>query len=348
MTDMPGLVPLAGDWRPGGLLARPTRVLVTGVAGFIGAHVAAALGALGHEVVGVDDVNGYYDVALKRQRLARLPNGVPVHEISVADLAFVALAGEARPTVVIHLAAQAGVRYSIENPRAYVEANVMGQIGALEAARAAGAAHLVYASSSSVYGLERDMPFHTAMRADDPASVYAATKRSGELLTQAFARLHAVPATGLRFFTVYGPWGRPDMAPMLFADAILSGHPIRLFNGGDMRRDFTFIADIVEGVLRAADAAPEGDPPHRLYNIGRGAPVDLMDFVRTLEAALGREALLERLPMQPGDVPATWADTEALTADTGFSPRTTLDDGIAAFADWYRPWREVQVQAASA
>ncbi len=293
---------------------------------------------LGHEVVGVDDLNGYYDVGLKRTRLARLPVGIPVHELSVADPALVALAAELRPRVIVHLAAQAGVRYSIENPRAYVEANVMGQIGVLEAAQAAGTEHLVYASSSSVYGLEREMPFRTDMRADDPASVYAATKRSGELLTQAFARLHGVPATGLRFFTVYGPWGRPDMAPMLFAEAILSGRPIRLFNGGDMRRDFTYVADIVEGILRAADKAPMSDPPHRLYNIGRGAPVDLMEFVRTLEAALGREAVLERLPMQPGDVPATWADTRALAADTGFAPRTDLKHGIAAFADWYRAW----------
>ena len=232
------------------------------------------------------------------------------------------------------------MRHSIDHPRAYVEANVSGQLGALEAARVAGGVHLVYASSSSVYGAEPDMPFRTDMRADDPASVYAATKRAGELLTQAFANLHGQPATGLRFFTVYGPWGRPDMAPMLFADAILSGRPIRLFNGGDMRRDFTYVADIAEGVLRVADLAPDAAAPHRLYNIGRGAPVDLMDFVRTLEAALGREAVLERLPMQPGDVPATWADIGPLERDTGFAPRTDLAEGIAAFAVWYRAWRE--------
>ena len=338
--DLPGLAPISPEWVPGGALARPARVLVTGVAGFVGAHVAAALSHLGHEVIGVDDVNAYYDVALKRQRLARLPRDVMVHELSVADPAFVALTEDVRPHVIVHLAAQAGVRHSIDNPRAYVEANVMGQLGALEAARAAGGAHLVYASSSSVYGAEPDMPFRTDMRADDPASVYAATKRAGEMLTQAFANLHGQPATGLRFFTVYGPWGRPDMAPMLFADAILAGRPIRLFNGGDMRRDFTYVADIAEGVLRVADLAPDAADPHRLYNIGRGAPVDLMAFVRTLEAALGREAVLERLPMQPGDVPATWADTGPLKRDTGFAPRTDLGEGVAVFAAWYRAWRE--------
>ena len=342
MTAVAGLVPAGIGWTPRGLLARPRRVLVTGVAGFIGAHVAAALAHAGHEVIGLDDVNAYYDVALKRERLARLPKGVVVHEMNVADPAVVALAEALKPALVIHLAAQAGVRYSIENPRAYVEANVMGQLGLLEAGQAAGAEHLVYASSSSVYGGETEMPFRTDMRADDPVSLYAATKRSGEHLTQAFTHLHGLRATGLRFFTVYGPWGRPDMAPMLFADAILSGRPIRLFNGGAMRRDFTYIADIVEGVLRTADHDPGGTPAHRLYNIGRGAPVDLMDFVGELERALGREAVLERVPMQPGDVPATWADVGPLARDTGFEPATGIDKGVPAFADWYQAWRRAR------
>ena len=329
------------------------KVLVTGAAGFIGFHTARALLDRGDEVIGLDNLNSYYDVRLKEARLAQLAGraGFTFHKLDLADRAGMErLFAETRPRRVAHLGAQAGVRHSIENPHAYVDSNLTGMLHVLESCRHTEVEHLVYASSSSVYGANTRMPFSVHDNVDHPVSLYAATKKANELMAHTYAHLYRLPVTGLRFFTVYGPWGRPDMALFLFTRKILAGEPIEVFNNGHHARDFTYIDDVVEGVLRTLDriAAPEPawsgerpDPgtsaaPYRLYNIGNHEPVKLMEFIGVLEAALGREARKDFLPRQPGDVETTFADVEALTADVGFAPRTPLAEGIRRFVAWYR------------
>ena len=322
-------------------------VLVTGAAGFVGMHVAEAVLARGEAVVGVDNLNAYYDPALKRARLARLEDreGFRFVEADIADaLAMERLAAEVGESVegVVHLAAQAGVRYSLEKPFEYVRSNLEGHMVVLELCRHRLPAlrHLVYASSSSVYGGNDKVPFAVGDRVDHPVSLYAATKRADELLSQAYAHLYRIPQTGLRFFTVYGPWGRPDMAYFIFADAIAAGRPITLFNHGRMRRDFTYVDDIVAGVLAALDCPPpdEGAPPHRVYNLGNNEPVELERFVRVLEAAMGRKAETRLAGMQPGDVEATYADIEATTRDLGWRPTTSIEEGLGRFVAWRAEW----------
>jgi UDP-glucuronate 4-epimerase len=331
------------------------RILVTGAAGFIGFFVARRLLARGDRVTGFDNLNDYYDPRLKDARLAELDRMGGDWRFRRADLAdraavAAAFADDGPFDRVIHLAAQAGVRYSLENPMAYVEANLTGFTHLLEACRQAGTPHLVFASTSSVYGANTRMPFSEGQEVGHPLQFYATTKRANELMAHAYAHLFALPCTGLRFFTVYGPWGRPDMAPILFADAISEGRPLRLFNAGRHSRDFTYVEDIAEGVVRAADVVAAPDPawdpaapdpgtssaPFRLYNIGNGAPVPLLDFIAALERALGRPALREDLPLQPGDVPDTWADCARLEAATGWRPATPVEAGVARFAAWYR------------
>ena len=331
-------------------------VLVTGAAGFIGAAVVERLLQQGQVVVGIDNLNSYYDPALKQARLERLDqhsSSAAWHfqQLDVSDAGAIAdLFATCRPRAVVHLAAQAGVRYSLENPAAYVQSNLVGFGHILEGCRHQQVEHLVYASSSSVYGGNRNLPFRETQAVNHPVSLYAATKKANELMAHTYSHLYGLPATGLRFFTVYGPWGRPDMAPMLFAKAILAGEPIRVFNHGRMARDFTYIDDIVEGVLRvlakpatAAEGfdAAQPDPatswsPHRVFNIGNSAPTPLLEFIAALETSLGREAIQHLEPMQPGDVEATAADTAALEAWVGFRPATPMVEGVAAFADWYR------------
>jgi UDP-glucuronate 4-epimerase len=322
-------------------------VLVTGAAGFVGMHVAEALLARGETVVGVDNLNAYYDPALKRARLARLEDreGFRFVEADIADaVAMERLAAEVGESLagVVHLAAQAGVRYSLEKPFEYVRSNLEGHMVVLELCRHRLPAlrHLVYASSSSVYGGNDKVPFAVGDRVDHPVSLYAATKRADELLSQAYAHLYRIPQTGLRFFTVYGPWGRPDMAYYIFADAIAAGRPITLFNHGRMRRDFTYVDDIVAGVLAALDRPPpdEGAPPHRVYNLGNNEPVELERFVRVLEAAMGRKAETRLTGMQPGDVEATYADIEATTRDLGWRPTTSIEEGLGRFVAWHAEW----------
>ncbi|MEM7226505.1 MAG: NAD-dependent epimerase/dehydratase family protein [Pseudomonadota bacterium] len=324
-------------------------VVVTGAAGFIGFHVAQALLARGQRVIGVDNLNDYYDPALKAARLAVLEQieGFSFEKADVSDReAFPALL-EARPEVeqVVHLAAQAGVRYSLINPYSYVEANVMGQLVVLEACRRLpNFKHLVYASSSSVYGGNEKQPFSIEDRVDKPISLYAATKRAGELIAECHTRLYEVPSTGLRFFTVYGPWGRPDMAAYIFTKAIFEGSPIEIFNQGRMRRDFTFIDDITAGVLAAIDLPPAKNgvrPPHRIYNLGNHRTEELMRFIEVLEQACGREAVKHFAEMQPGDVEATYADIDASIRDLGFKPATTIDEGLPRFVEWYRDYHKV-------
>lgn len=327
-------------------------VLVTGAAGFIGYHVCEALLDRGEPVVGIDNLNEYYDPALKRARLDRLTgrNGFLFHKADVADreAMFEIFDGEPELTEVVHLAAQAGVRHSLENPYAYVDSNVMGQTVVLEACRrVSGFKHLVYASSSSVYGGNKELPFAIEDRVDMPVSLYAATKRAGELIAQCYAHLYQIPTTGLRFFTVYGPWGRPDMSAYIFTRAIFEGEPIRVFNQGDMRRDFTYIDDIVSGVLAALDHPPAGGaeggegPPHRLYNLGNHRAEDLMHFIAVIETICGREAVKVFEDMQPGDVKETYADIEASRRDLGFEPHTTIDEGLPRFVAWYRDYHGV-------
>ncbi len=330
-------------------------ILVTGAAGFIGYHVAQALLARGDSVVGFDSVNDYYDVALKEARLARLrPDGrFGFVKGALEDAAAVRALFAGRPfDRVIHLAAQAGVRYSLTNPGAYVQSNLVGFLNILEACRHAQTPHLAYASSSSVYGLNAHYPFSVHDNVDHPVSLYAATKKANELMAHTYSHLYGLPTTGLRFFTVYGPWGRPDMALFLFTKAILAGRPIDVFNHGRMRRDFTYVDDIVQGVVRVADrvAAPNPewdaaapDPgtspaPYRVYNIGNHTPVELDHFIAAIEKALGRKAVRNYLPMQPGDVAATCADVEDLRRDVGFAPATPLETGIARFMEWYREY----------
>ncbi len=328
------------------------RVLVTGAAGFIGYHLSERLLARGDEVIGVDCVNDYYDPTLKEARLARLAphDRFTMHRVDLADRAALErVFVQHQPTHVVNLAAQAGVRYSLTNPQAYVDSNLVGFVNVLEACRHHKVEHLVYASSSSVYGANTRLPFAVSDAVDHPVSLYAATKKANELMAHTYSHLFGLPTTGLRFFTVYGPWGRPDMALFLFTKAILAGEPINVFNHGDMRRDFTYIDDIVEGVVRVMDntATPNADwtperpdpgtscAPYRVYNIGNNAPVELMAMIEAVERALGRKAEKNLMPMQPGDVSATWADVDDLVADVGFKPATPLEEGINAFIRWY-------------
>ncbi|PWC43863.1 SDR family NAD(P)-dependent oxidoreductase [Azospirillum sp. TSO22-1] len=325
-------------------------ILVTGAAGFIGSHLSAALMARGETVLGIDDVNAYYSVALKEARLARLtPN--PAFRFLKVDIADRAAMEALRPqladvTGIVHLAAQAGVRYSLENPYAYVEANVMGHLCMLEMVRnLPNVRNFVYASSSSVYGGNKVLPFSVEDRVDSPVSIYAATKKADELMSHAYSHLYGFPATGLRFFTVYGPWGRPDMAAYLFADAILAGRPIRVFNAGEMQRDFTYIDDVVAGILAALDRPVQPDESgvrHRVYNLGNHRSERLLDFIGVIEQALGRAAIKQMEPMQPGDVPATYADIEASRRDLGFEPATPVSVGIPRFIEWYKEYHGVK------
>jgi UDP-glucuronate 4-epimerase len=331
------------------------KILVTGAAGFIGSTVARKLLARGDEVVGLDNLNAYYDVRLKEARLARL-QGLPGFRFVRLDLADAAgMAGLFRGERfdrVVHLAAQAGVRYSLENPQAYVDSNVTGTLNVLEGCRYNGVAHLVYASTSSVYGANTKMPFSVHQAATHPLSFYAATKRANELMAHTYAALFRLPVTGLRFFTVYGPWGRPDMALFLFTKNILAGKPIDVFNHGHHKRDFTYVEDIAEGVVRALDriATPNPDwnsddpdpatssAPYRVYNIGNNRPVELSHYIETLERCLGRKAERNLLPLQPGDVPDTYADVSDLERDVGYRPATSVEVGVAAFVEWYRSY----------
>ncbi|MBI2213574.1 MAG: NAD-dependent epimerase [Acidobacteria bacterium] len=334
------------------------RILVTGAAGFIGYHLSRRLVERGDEVLGVDNVNDYYDVALKEARLRQLEacDGFTFRRLDISDTDAVAtLFNDVRPQVVVNLAAQAGVRYSLQNPYAYVQSNLLGFTNILEGCRHHPVEHLVYASSSSVYGANTTMPFSVHHNVDHPVSLYAASKKSNELMAHTYSHLFGIPTTGLRFFTVYGPWGRPDMALFLFTKAILEGRPIDVFNLGRMRRDFTYIDDIVEGVVRTADRPAKADPawrgdapdpgasaaPYRIYNIGNHEPVELMEFIAVLESKLGMSAKLNLLPIQPGDVPSTWADVDDLMRDAGFSPSTSIDVGIERFVEWYRDYYRV-------
>ena len=333
-------------------------VLVTGAAGFIGAALSQRLLLRGDRVVGLDNLNDYYDPALKQARLREIEAVAPSNawrfeRMSLEDGdALMDLFAAETPSVVVNLAAQAGVRYSLENPAAYIQSNLVGFGHILESCRHHGVGHLVYASSSSVYGGNRNLPFHERQAVNHPVSLYAASKKANELMAHTYSHLYGLPATGLRFFTVYGPWGRPDMAPMLFARAILAGEPIKVFNHGKMQRDFTYIDDIVEGVLRCCDKPATANPdfdslhpdpataaaPHRLFNIGNSQPTELMRFITVMEQALGREAVKDFQPMQPGDVVATAAETEALEGWVGFRPSTSIETGINYFARWYRTY----------
>jgi UDP-glucuronate 4-epimerase len=327
--------------------------LVTGSAGFIGFHVTQYLLDRGERVIGVDNLNPYYDVALKQARLAQLQGRArfEFHPLDVADPAAMSGLVERHPGIdaIIHLAAQAGVRYSLTQPLAYVEANVKGQVVLLEAARKLPKLRsLVYASSSSVYGANTKQPFSVEDRADHPVSLYAATKRAGELITESYCRLYQLPCTGLRFFTVYGPWGRPDMAAFLFTDAILAGRPIQVFNQGQMARDFTYVDDIVPAIVTAAETAPAPRGEQRLYNLGNNRPEALLDFIAVLEGALGRTAIKEMLPMQPGDVATTYADIGPARRDLGFAPRTPIAEGLPRFVAWYREYHGLNKAGAAA
>ena len=327
--------------------------LVTGTAGFIGFHLAERLLQEGRRVVGVDCVNDYYDPKLKEARLNRLGNhkGFVNHRVKLEDEeALAAVFDRHKPRVVVNLAAQAGVRYSLENPQAYIDSNIVGFTNILEQARKHEIDHLVYASSSSVYGLNTRLPFSVGDTVDHPISLYAASKKSNELMAHTYSHLFGIPTTGLRFFTVYGPWGRPDMAMFLFTRAILAGEPIKVFNHGRMQRDFTYVDDIVEGVTRITDRPARPDPnwsgdaphpgtssaPYRVQNIGNNNPVELMHLIRVIEEKLGRTAEKIMLPMQPGDVPTTYANVDPLIADAGFKPSTSIEDGVGRFIDWYR------------
>ena len=317
-------------------------ILVTGAAGFIGSSVAKALLARGDRVIGVDILSDYYDVSLKQARLAHLAaqTGFDFHQMDISDRDRMLKLAADYPgiTGIVHLAAQPGVRYSLENPYAYITANVMGQVVMLEMARALrpGLRHFVYASSSSVYGANTKTPFAVDDPVNHPNSLYAATKRTDELFGHTYAHLYGIASTGLRFFTVYGPWGRPDMAPMIFTRAILAGEPIKVFNHGEMWRDFTYIDDIVAGVIAALDRPPTATPPHAVYNLGNHKSEKLTDFIAAIEQAIGRKAQMQMLPMQAGDVPATYADIEATTRDLGWKPTTPIAQGIPRFVAWYR------------
>ena len=335
------------------------KVLVTGAAGFIGSQTSKVLLDRGDEVVGVDNLNDYYDVNLKYARLARINDAAnfKFEKCDLQDRAGIERIFAAhKPDRVVNLAAQAGVRYAFENPHSYIDSNIVGFLHILEGCRHHGVKHLVYASSSSVYGASTRMPFSVHDNVDHPVSLYAASKKSNELMAHSYAHLYKLPTTGLRFFTVYGPWGRPDMSLFLFTRRILAGEPIDVFNFGQHSRDFTFIDDIVEGVIRTLDnvATPNGswnsnepDPgtsnaPYRLYNIGNNQPVELMYFIECIEKAVGKKAIKNMLPLQPGDVPRTYADVDALVADVGFQPRTQIEVGIQRFVDWYKDYYKVR------
>jgi len=336
------------------------KLLITGTAGFIGYHLTRRLAEENHSIVCIDNINDYYDVDLKYGRLkalgferdaletanmnnfaiSQLFSCIRFAKMDICDMeGILALFSKESFDVVLHLAAQAGVRYSLSNPSAYISSNIQGFLNILEAAKLHPPKHIVYASSSSVYGLNTKTPFSESDAVDHPASLYATTKRSNELMAHTYGHLYNIPTTGLRFFTVYGPWGRPDMSPFIFTKAILEGKPINVFNNGNMKRDFTFIADIVEGIIRVMNRIPKGNgvdtTPAMIYNIGNGGPVLLMDFIHTLEDALGKKATINYAPMQLGDVCATWADCSALERDTGFRPHTALSDGIDKFTKWY-------------
>lgn len=344
------------------------KILVTGTAGFIGFHLAQKLMARGDEVVGIDSINDYYDINLKYSRLEvtginreHISYGKPVSSTKHSNYTFINLKLEDRVGInklfadfkfdrVCNLAAQAGVRYSLENPMAYADSNIVGFVNILEACRYNDIEHLVYASSSSVYGLNETMPFSTHHNVDHPISLYAASKKSNELMAHTYSYLFKLPTTGLRFFTVYGPWGRPDMALFLFTKAILAGEPIDVFNNGNMQRDFTYIDDIVEGMMRVIDNPPKADSswsgkkpnpstsvaPYRIFNIGNSNPVKLMDFIRAIESALNQKAEINYMPLQPGDVPSTWADVDDLWGSLGFRPATSVKEGVANFVAWYK------------
>lgn len=330
------------------------KILVTGAAGFIGYHLSQKLIAEGSYVIGLDNLNDYYDVHLKKARLDQLlqhDKAFEFHKINLQDNDSVQeLFRNTKPDVVVNLAAQAGVRYSLENPHAYADSNLTGFLNILEGCRHHDVGHLVYASSSSVYGANTNMPFSVNHNVDHPLSLYAATKKANELMAHSYSHLYGLPTTGLRFFTVYGPWGRPDMALFIFTKAILEGKPIQLFNNGNMERDFTYVDDIVESLARLIDTVPQGNPdwsgdtpdpatsfaPYSLYNIGNNSPVQLKRFVEVLEDAIGRKAIKEYLPMQPGDVPATFADVDALVRDVDFKPATPIEVGVERFVKWYR------------
>ena len=334
------------------------KILVTGAAGFIGFHVAQRLLAAGREVVGVDSVNDYYDTSLKEARLdlLRRDPGFIFVKLDLADrAASKSLFAQHRFPIVIHLAAQAGVRYSLQNPHAYVDANIQGFVNVLEGCRYNGCQHLVFASSSSVYGANVKLPFSVQDNVDHPISLYAASKKANELMAHAYSHLYRIPATGLRFFTVYGPWGRPDMAMFIFAKAIIAGQPIKVFNHGKMRRDFTYVDDVSLAVVRLIDRPPQGRPdwdanrpdpatsaaPWRIYNIGNNQPEELTYVISLLEKEFGKSAVKAMLPMQPGDVEATYADVADLERDIGFRPATPIEDGIARFAKWYREYHGI-------
>jgi UDP-glucuronate 4-epimerase len=328
------------------------KVLVTGTAGFIGNHLAIKLLERGDEVIGIDNLNDYYDVNLKKARLARILDHKNYTDIR-ADISdretMAALFKQHQPQRVVNLAAQAGVRYSIENPHAYIDSNIVGFINILEGCRHNNVEHLVYASSSSVYGANESLPFSVHDNVDHPLSLYAASKKANELMAHTYSNLYQLPTTGLRFFTVYGPWGRPDMALFLFTKAILAGDPIQVFNYGKHQRDFTYVDDIVEGIIRTLDNPAKSNPdwsglnpdpgtskaPWRVYNIGNQNPVELLTYISTLETALGKTAVKELLPLQPGDVPDTYADVEALVKDVGYKPNTPISEGIDKFVKWY-------------
>ena len=334
------------------------KVLVTGVGGFIGFHVSKYLLKRGDTVIGLDNLNNYYDVSLKEARLARLKDNERFGRFEFVRLDLADRPGmeelfiHHKPESIVHLAAQAGVRYSLTNPHAYIDSNIVGFMNILEGCRHTNVQHLTYASSSSVYGANTSMPFSIHDNVDHPVSLYAASKKANELMAHTYSHLYNLPTTGLRFFTVYGPWGRPDMALFLFTKAILAGDPIDVFNHGKMQRDFTYIDDIAAGVVRVLDTIPQANPdwsgmtpdpgtskaPYRLYNIGNHSPVELLHFIEVLERTLGRTAEKRLLPMQPGDVPATCADVEDLMQDVGFRPETTIEEGIPQFVQWYREY----------
>ncbi|WP_029591515.1 NAD-dependent epimerase [Franconibacter pulveris] len=334
------------------------KFLVTGAAGFIGFHVSERLLAAGHQVIGIDNLNDYYDVNLKYARLNLIENhpNFRFQKLDLADRQGMAdLFATEKPQRVIHLAAQAGVRYSLENPHAYADANLVGHLNVLEGCRHHQVEHLLYASSSSVYGLNRKMPFSTDDSVDHPVSLYAATKKANELMSHTYSHLYGLPTTGLRFFTVYGPWGRPDMALFKFTKAIVEDKRIDVYNHGKMRRDFTYIDDIAEAIVRLQDVIPQADPkwtvetgspatssaPYRVYNIGNSSPVELMDYISALEKALGKEAQKNMMPIQPGDVLETSADTTALYDAIGFKPHTSVDEGVKRFVEWYKAFYQV-------
>ncbi|MHB1456518.1 MAG: NAD-dependent epimerase [Armatimonadota bacterium] len=334
------------------------KILLTGAAGFIGFHTSKRLLERGDEVIGIDNLNDFYEVTLKESRLSMLTgiDGFSFRKIDISDTeAVMRLFAEVKPERVINLAAQAGVRYSLINPYAYVNSNLVGFINILEGCRNNDVEHLVYASSSSVYGSNTKMPFSVDDNVDHPVSLYAATKKANELMAHTYSHLYSLPTTGLRFFTVYGPWGRPDMALFLFTRSILDDKPIDVFNYGKMKRDFTYIDDIVEGIIRVLDRVPQPDPnwstepsstgsssaPYKVYNIGNNNPVELIYFIKTIEDCIGKPAKMNMLPLQPGDVPATFADIDALMRDVGFKPNTSIETGIFRFVDWYKKYYRV-------